>query len=388
MSDLARVAAQLLCLVSLLRFPSGCSSLSEARVTPRFELIDQSTSALNAATISRITGSYGGACGGRAAAGTDPWTISLSGGPAADELSVRTNDGDCVLTLESIVTSDGSYVGSPAIALDTSNAYTPSASAFAVDGQALAFYGNAKISALTFATDFTISLLISDQPNASDAGLKRARQPGEIPDLRSAAAFAVVAGSAVTNAGATTTIFGNLGLSPGTSVTGMPGGQPVGTSYVGTDVVAVQAQDDLTTLYQDLASRLCPPANLLSGQDLAGMTLRPGVYCFASSAALGVGTLTLDANHDPDAYWVIQIGGALNVGGGSVTVINGGTPCNVFWQVGSSATLLDNAGFVGNLVAYTSITLNTGAMVSPGRVLARYGAVTMSSNQVSMAACQ
>ena len=337
--------------------------------------------------ISGITGSYGGACEGRAAAGTDSWTLSLSGGPAADELSVRTNDADCVLTLEALVTSEGTYVGSPSIRLATSNAYSPSASAFAIQGQALAFYGNAKISALSFATDATISLLISDDPRASDAGFKRARQPGEVPDLRSAAPFAVMAGSTV-NAGPTTTIFGDLGLSPGTSVTGMPAGQPMGSSYVGTDVVAVQAQDDLATLYQDLASRLCPPANLLSGLDLAGMTLRPGIYCFSSSATLGVGQLTLDANYDPDAYWVIQVGSSLNVASSSVSVINGGTPCNIFWQVGSSATLLDEAHFAGNLVALTSITLNTAATVSPGRVLARDGAVTMLSSQVSMAACQ
>jgi Ice-binding-like len=388
MSDPVRVAASLFCLVSLLSCPSGCSSGSDEGLTPRFELINHTASALNVATVAGITGTYGGGCEGRAAAGTDSWTVSLSGGPAADELSVRTNDVDCLLTLEAIITSGGTYIGTPSIALEASDTYSPSASAFAISGQALAFHGNAKISALTFATDFRISLLVSDEPRASDAGLKRAGQPGEIPDLRSAATFAVMAGSAVTNSGATTTIFGNLGVSPGTTVTGVPGGQPSGTLHLGTDVIAVQAQNDMTTLYQDLASRLCPAANLLTGQDLAGMTLRPGIYCFASSAELGAGTLVLDANHDPDAYWVIQIGSALDVGASSVSVINGGTPCNVFWQVGSSATLLDDARFLGNLVALTSITLNTGATVSPGRVLARGGAVTMLTNQVSMAACQ
>jgi hypothetical protein len=388
MSDPARVAASLFCLLLLLGCTSGCSSGSDEGVTPRFELVDQTASALDVATMAAVTGSYGGTCEGRAAAGTDSWTISLSGAPAADELSVRTNDIDCLLTLEAIVTSDGNYVGSPSIALDTSDTYSPSASAFAIGGEALAFHANAKISALTFATDFTISLLLSNQANASDVGLKRAGQPGEIPDLRSAATFAVMAGSAVTNSGATTTIFGNLGVSPGTSITGIPGGQPSGTRHLGADVVAVQAQNDMTTLYDDLASRLCPARNLLTGQDLAGMTLRPGIYCFASSAELGAGNLIFDANNDPDAYWVIQIGSALAVGASSVSVINGGTPCNVFWQVGSSATLLDDARFLGNLVALTSVTLNTGATVSPGRVLARGGAVTMLTNQVSMAACQ
>ena len=387
MSDPARVAASLFCFVSLLGCPSGCTSVSGERVTPRFELINHTASALDAATILGIAGRYGGACEGRAAAGTDPWTVSMSGGLAADELSVRTNDGDCVLTLEAVITNGGTYVGSPAIALDHGDVYSPAASLFAIDGQALSFYGNAKINALTFATDFTISLLVSDRPSATDEGLKRAGQPGEIPNLRSAASFGILAGSTVTNTGSTT-IFGNLGVSPGTTVTGVPGGQPMGTSHLGTDVVAVQAQDDLTTLYQDLASRPCPPANLLTGQDLAGMTLRPGIYCFASAAALGVGNLTFDANYDPDAYWVIQIASALSVGASSVTVINGGTPCNVFWQVGSSATLLDDARFAGNLVAFTSITANTGAEIAPGRALARGGAVTLSTNQISMAACQ
>jgi hypothetical protein len=194
-------------------------------------------------------------------------------------------------------------------------------------------------------------------------------------------------GSTVTNAGPTTTISGDLALSPGTSVTGMPPGQPTGAIYLGSDGIAVQAQADLATLYGDLAARACPPSNLLTGQDLAGKTLLPGVYCFPAAAALGAGTLTLDANHDPEAFWIFQIGSTLDVAASTVTVVNEGTPCNVFWQVGSSATVLDNALFAGNMVVFTSVTLNTNAVVSPGRVLARGGAVTMLSNQVSMAAC-
>jgi hypothetical protein len=209
----------------------------------------------------------------------------------------------------------------------------------------------------------------------------------DVPKLRTASAFAVLGGQTVTNTGPTT-IFGNLGVSPGLALTGIPVGQPVGgTTHVGADGVAVQAQLDLTTLYDDLAARPCPAANVLTGQDLAGKTLMPGVYCFATSAALGVGTLTLDANNDPNAFWVFQIGSTLDVAASTVTVINGGTACNVFWQIGSSATVLNNAAFAGNMVAFSSITLNTGAIVAPGRALARNAAVTMASNAVSKAAC-
>lgn len=209
---------------------------------------------------------------------------------------------------------------------------------------------------------------------------------GNVPLLRGAKRFAVLGGQTVTNSGAGTTIGGDLGVSPGSTVTGLPPGQPSGAIFVGADAVVVQAQNDLTTLYNDLKGRACPAANVLTGQDLAGKTLLPGVYCFSSSAALGVGTLFLDANFDPDASWVFQIGSTLDVAASTVTVINGGTPCNVFWQVGSSATVLDNALLAGNLVAFSDITLNTGAVVT-GRALARNGAVTMLSNQVSKAVC-
>jgi hypothetical protein len=224
-----------------------------------------------------------------------------------------------------------------------------------------------------------------DGPDAVDGGLLG--DAADVPVLRSAKTFVVLAGQTVTNSGAGTTIIGNLGVSPGNTVTGLPPGQPVGTVYLGADAVAVQAQLDLTTLYDDLAARACPASNVLTGQDLAGKTLLPGVYCFASSAALGVGTLTLDANFNPSAFWIFQIGSTLDVAASTVTVINGGTACNVFWQVGSSVTMLDNARFAGEIVAFASVTLDTGASVVPGRVLARNSAVTMLSNQVSKAAC-
>ena len=246
-----------------------------------------------------------------------------------------------------------------------------------------AAFGDARDADAADATDATVDA--ADAKAAVDAADANAT---DVPALRSAKAFAVLAGSTVTNNGAGTTIVGRLGVSPGLAVTGLPAGQPSGTVHVGADGVAVQAQLDLTTLYNDLAGRPCPPANVLTGQDLAGKTLLPGVYCFSSSAALGVGSLTLNANGNPNAFWVFQIASTLDVAASTVTVTNGGTPCNVFWQVGSSATVLDNALFAGNIVALSSITLNTGAAVSPGRALARNGAVTLLQNQISTASCQ
>jgi len=121
----------------------------------------------------------------------------------------------------------------------------------------------------------------------------------------------------------------------------------------------------------------------LTGQDLGGLTLSPGVYCFSSSAQL-TGTLTLDAQGNGNALFVIQIGSTITTASNSsVLLINGGQACNVFWQVGSSATLGTDTAFVGNILALTSITLTTGADVS-GRALARNGAVTMDTNNVSI----
>ena len=141
---------------------------------------------------------------------------------------------------------------------------------------------------------------------------------------------------------------------------------------------------DTTTAYNDLAGQTC--TSDLTGQDLGGLTLVPGVYCFSSSAQL-TGALTLDAEGDPNAVWVFQIGSTLTTASNSsVLLINGGQACNVFWQVGSSATLGTTTSFVGNILALTSITLNTGANVS-GRALARNGAVTLDTNTISVAVC-
>ena len=200
-------------------------------------------------------------------------------------------------------------------------------------------------------------------------------------DLGTADPFAVLAGSTVTNTGATT-IHGSLGLWPGTAITGFPPGSVSGGTIHATDAVALQAQRDLTTAYNFAAGEAC--SSNLTGQDLGGLTLTPGVYCFASSAQL-TGALTLNALGNSNAVFVFQIGSTLTTASSSSVVFtNGGQGDSVFWQVGSSATLGTTTDFAGNILALTSITLDTGAKIGCGRALARNGAVTMDTNNVSI----
>jgi len=203
------------------------------------------------------------------------------------------------------------------------------------------------------------------------------------PSLGTAEPFAVLAGSTVTNTGSSV-ITGDLGVSPGSAATGFPPGLVIGGSIHAADAVALQAQSDVTTAYNSLASQSCTAD--LTGQDLGGLTLTPGVYCFSSSVGL-TGTLTLNAQGNPAAVFVFRIGSTLTTASSSaVAVINGGVNCNVFWQVGSSATLGTGTTFAGNILALTSISLTTGARVF-GRALARNGAVTLDTNTVDRSAC-
>ena len=223
-------------------------------------------------------------------------------------------------------------------------------------------------------------------------GSQTAGQVSAAPDAASAAvappagteqSFAVLGGQTVTNTGPSV-ITGNLGVSPGSAVTGFPPGLVTGGATHSADAVALQAQNDTITAYNNLAGQQCT-ANFAS-QDLGGMRLVPGVYCFSSSAQL-TGTLTLDAEGDSSAVWVFKTVSTLTTASSSsVLLINGGQPCNVYWQIGSSATLGTSTSFVGNILALTSIALQTGAKVS-GRALARNGAVTLDSNTVSPAVC-
>ena len=199
--------------------------------------------------------------------------------------------------------------------------------------------------------------------------------------LGAAGTFTVLGGSTVTNTGGNTTITGDVGVSPGLALTGIPVGQPSpGTRHAG-DAVAATAQGALTTAYNDLAGRPC--GIILTGQDLGGKTLAAGVYCFSSSAAV-TGTLTLDGQGNSSAVFIFQVGSTLTTGSSAaVTLIGGAQAKNVYWQVGSSATIGVATAFKGNIVALSSVTLNTGASLS-GRALARNGAVTLDSNAITL----
>lgn len=177
-------------------------------------------------------------------------------------------------------------------------------------------------------------------------------------------------------------ITGDVGISPAASIVGIP----VPCTIVGTlhanDANAIAAQGELTTAFNTLTAQSCGLD--LTGTNLGGLTLTPGVYCFSSSAAI-TGTLTLNAQGDPNAVWVFQTGTTLTTAG-DVVFINGGNPCGAQWRIGSSATIGSGSNMAGNILAQTSITLVSGADLI-GRALARTGAVTMDTNNVSFLAC-
>jgi hypothetical protein len=219
----------------------------------------------------------------------------------------------------------------------------------------------------------------SEAPAAATAGALGATAPV----LGTAKSFTVLGGSTVTNTNVTT-ITGDLGVSPGLAITGFPPGIVLGGAVHAGDAVALQAQTDTTAAYGALAGQACSVD--LSGKDLGGLTLTPGVYCFSSSAQL-TGALVLDAGGRADAVFVFKtVSTLITASNATVHVVNGGTACGVYWMVGSSATLGTNTAFEGSVLALTSITLNTGATLS-GRALARNGAVTMDHNTIGVGAC-
>jgi hypothetical protein len=199
--------------------------------------------------------------------------------------------------------------------------------------------------------------------------------------LGTAGSFAVLSGSTATNTGPTV-VNGDLGVSPGSAVTGFPPGTVNGAIHAA-DAVAGQAQTDTTTAYDDAAGRT--PVVSVAG-DLGGAVLTPGVYKASSSLKL-TGDVTLDAQGNASAVFIFQVGSALTTASSSrVVLLNGADACNVFWQIGSSATLGTDSSFRGTVLALTSISLKTGAKLV-GRTLARNGAVTMDNNTITRGNC-
>ena len=211
-----------------------------------------------------------------------------------------------------------------------------------------------------------------------------ARALGQVaPSLGTAADFAVLGGSAVTNIGPSY-VTGALGVSPGSALSGFAPATVVGAVHAA-DAVALGALSDTATAFLDLGAQACG-TTYADPAELGGQTLGPGVYCFSSSAQL-TGTLTLDGRGDPDAVWVFKtVSTLVTASNANVLLTAGAQSCNVFWQVGGSATLGSSSGFVGNILALGNITLGNYANLS-GRALARHGAVALDANTVSLTTC-
>ena len=238
-------------------------------------------------------------------------------------------------------------------------------------------------------TSRVLSLLLTAAMAACGAGHAIPVVPGAVaapsfrPDvnrvaLRSAGSFAILAGTTITNTGKTQ-VTGNVGIFPGTAITGFPPGVINGTLYAA-DAVAKQAEMDLTVAYNSAMGQVRNP--ILIAGNLGGRTLKPGLYKSTSGLAVSSGDLTLDAGGNANAVWVFQMATGLNMTTGrKVFLTHGAKAQNVFWAVGSSATFGTGCSFYGNLIVYKSISLATGS-VMVGRALARIGAVTMQGNSI------
>ena len=201
-------------------------------------------------------------------------------------------------------------------------------------------------------------------------------------DLGAANNFAIMAGSTITNTGSTV-VTGDLGLSPGTSVTGFPPGTVNGTQHIA-NAAAAMAKTAMITASANAAGQT--PVSTVP-TELGGITKTAGVYTSAAGTFSITGTLTLDAQSDPNAVFIFKTASTLITAGASTIVLaNGAQACNIFWQVGSSATLGMNSLFKGSILASESATLTSGAKVE-GQVLAQNGAVTLDTNTVTKATC-
>ena len=219
-----------------------------------------------------------------------------------------------------------------------------------------------------FAPDAAVLDAATRDASRSDAGMPRG------VELGAASPFAILAASTVTSTGFSM-VTGNIGLIPGPDVVGFPPAVISGTFHIG-DATAAAAALALTDAYDDAAARMMPAPASVSG-NLGGMTLAPGIYVSGSSLEISSGDLTLDAFGDPNATWIFQMPSTFTATSSRQVVLSGGARAtNVYWQVGSSATLGSNSRIVGNFLVDQSVTLETGARLD-GRALTRVGAVTL-----------
>jgi len=242
-------------------------------------------------------------------------------------------------------------------------------------------------SALAAATSYTATIMTAAKDRSGNAlandyvwsfvtNSAATVQPPEV--LASTVDYAVLAGASITSTGATR-ITGGVGLSPGTSLTGFPPGIIVGIKHIA-DPGAAQAKLDLTTAYNGAAGRTLGPVSVAG--NIGGMTLPPGLYKSTSSLEISSGDLTLDGLGNANAVWVFQIASTLTTSSGRKVILSGGAKAaNVFWQVGTSATLGTTSVFKGTIMADQSITMSTGASLE-GRILARIASVTLNGNTI------
>jgi hypothetical protein len=333
-------------LAAMLLATVGCSS-SEHTTGPTVDTVPptvSSTNPLNGATgVAVITASFSEAMTASTISGT---SFTLTGpGATAVTGTVAYNAATYMATF------------TPTSALAPSTAYTATVTGAAKDAA-----GNAL--ATNYAWNFT---------TAASGGT----QAGIV--LGSAGSLVVLAGSTVTSTGATS-LAGDLGVSPGAAVTGFPPGTLTGTMHKG-DATSAAAMVDLTTAYNDAAGRTVGPVSVAG--NLGGLTLPPGLYKSTSSLSISSGDLTLNAGGDANAVFIFQMASTLTTTAGRAVILSGGAKAaNVYWQVGSSATLGTTSAFKGTILANQSITLSTGASLN-GRALARIGAVTLAGNAVS-----
>lgn len=282
-------------------------------------------------------------------------------------------------TLTSIAPSSGPEVGGTTVVLTGTGLTGATAVNFgATPAASFIVNSDTQITAVSPDGTGTIQVTVTTVGGVSN-GISYTYVSGLAPvDLGTAASFAVLGATTVTNTGATA-ISGNLGVSPGTAVTGFPPGTVTGGAIHAGDAIAAQAHTDLQTAYTDAVGRT-PTASVTT--DLAGQTLTSGVYNATAGISLN-GTVTLDGQGNPNAVFIFQAASTLITGANSVvSLINGATANNVFWQVGSSATLGANTNFAGNILVFTSVTVTTGTTAN-ANILALNGAITLDTNTIT-----